>query len=170
MNVCLCALRHLRGLGCLCLVCLEFLASFHLHGAVDNPVGSQRLQPLHFHDHHLGSTDIIAGCCRPGVIHLFQRGQRGKKRIRNRHEAAKSFHFIYFTHSMPATVTMYSCSCSCSCSCCIKTFFMTYSRDDVSYLKYSRHYLNCWNIISHIICCCLNCLVTTPPAITTLQF
>lgn len=62
-------LRRLRWLGCFCLVCLEFLASFHLHGAVDNPVGSQRLQPLHFHDHHLGSTDITATCCRMGVIH-----------------------------------------------------------------------------------------------------
>lgn len=140
MNVCVCVLRHLRGLGCLCLVCLEFLASFHLHGAVDNPVGSQRLQPLHFHDHHLGSTDIIAGCCRPAVIHLFQRGQRGKKRIRNRREAAKSFHSIYFSHSMPATVTMYICSC------CVY-FFMTYSGDDISYLTHSCHYFNCWNII-----------------------
>lgn len=62
-------LRPLRWLGRFCLVCLEFLASFHLHGAVDNPVGSQRLQPLHFHDHHLGSTDITATCCRTGVIH-----------------------------------------------------------------------------------------------------
>lgn len=71
--MCACACSGpLRWLGCFCLVGLEFLASFHLHGAVDNSVGSQRLQPLHFHDHHLGSTDITVICCRPGVIHLLK--------------------------------------------------------------------------------------------------
>lgn len=74
-----CMLRLLRWLGCFRLVCLEFLASFHLHGAVDNPVGSQRLQPLHFHDHHLGSTDITATCCRTGVIHPLKEVTEQKK-------------------------------------------------------------------------------------------
>lgn len=53
-----CNERCSRWFGCLCLVGLEFLASLHLHGAVDNPVGSQRLQSLHLHDHHLRGRDI----------------------------------------------------------------------------------------------------------------
>lgn len=57
MSVCIWTNRPLRWLGCFCLVSLELLASFHLHGAVDNPVRSQRLQPLHFHDHYLESKD-----------------------------------------------------------------------------------------------------------------
>lgn len=61
-----------RWLGCFCLVGLEFLASLHLHGAVDNPVRSQRLQPHHFHDHHLGGTDNSVSLCRQGVIHLMK--------------------------------------------------------------------------------------------------
>lgn len=35
------------------MVRLEFLASFHLHGAVDDAVRSERLQTLNFHDHDL---------------------------------------------------------------------------------------------------------------------
>lgn len=55
-----CNERRSRWLGRLCLVGLEFLASLHLHGAVDNPVGSQGLESLHLHDHHLRSRDIRA--------------------------------------------------------------------------------------------------------------
>lgn len=80
-----------RWLGCFRLVCLEFLASFHLHGAVDNPVGSQRLQPLHFHDYHLGSTDIAATCSDSS----FERGH-GAKKVKSRQAAGKSFQ-IYTT-------------------------------------------------------------------------
>lgn len=76
-----CALRHLRGLGCLCLVCLEFLASFHLHGAVDNPIGSQRLQPLHFHDHHLGSADTHSDLLQPSSD--SSRTRRSKRKGEN---------------------------------------------------------------------------------------
>lgn len=68
-QTCICA--HLRWLGCLRLVSLELLASLHLHGAVNNPVRSQRLQPLHFHDHHLVSTGT-SECCKGEVIHLLR--------------------------------------------------------------------------------------------------
>lgn len=70
---------HSRGLGGLRLVCLEFLASFHLHGAVDDPVGRQRLQALHFHDHHLGGADTTA------VTHPAHAGQGVKERRRVSH-------------------------------------------------------------------------------------
>lgn len=38
------------------LVCLQFLPPLHLHGAVHNPVRSQRLQAHHLHDNHLEGT------------------------------------------------------------------------------------------------------------------
>lgn len=42
-----------HGFGGFCLVCLQLVAPLHLHGAVNDPVWSQRLQPLNLHDHHL---------------------------------------------------------------------------------------------------------------------
>lgn len=97
-----CTLGHLRGLGCLCLVCLELLASLHLHGAVDNPIGSQRLQPLHFHDHHLGSVDITAICCSPGVIHpaTWRSKRKGENLEQTRCRQILAV-FLDFIHSMP---------------------------------------------------------------------
>lgn len=95
-----CTLGHLRGLGCLCLVCLELLASLHLHGAVDNPIGSQRLQPLHFHDHHLGSADITVICCSPGVIHPARSKRKGENLEQTRCCQILAV-FLHFVHSMP---------------------------------------------------------------------
>lgn len=106
-----CTLGHLRGLGCLCLVCLELLASLHLHGAVDNPIGSQRLQPLHFHDHHLGSADITAICCSPGVIHpATWRSKRKGENLEQTRCCQILAVFLDFIHSMPmpARVTMHT--------------------------------------------------------------
>lgn len=105
------SLGHLRGLGCLRLVCLEFLASFHLHGAVDNPIGSQRLQPLHFHDHHLGSTDITAICCSPALIHTpGTEGQSVKRQNMERTRCCQILppFFSNLTQSMSATVAMHT--------------------------------------------------------------
>lgn len=105
-----CVHGHLRGLGCLCLVCLEFLASFHLHGAVDDPIGSQRLQPLHFHDHHLGSADITAICCSPAVIHPAHGGQSVKRENLERTRCCQipPPRSTSHTHSASATVAMHT--------------------------------------------------------------
>lgn len=108
MNVCTCMLRPLRWLGCFCLVGLEFLASLHLHGAVDNPVRSQRLQPLHFHDHHLRSTDTsVKVADRRRVIHLSK--QVIEQKVNSRCEGGKSFEFDrYFRNTIPATITIHT--------------------------------------------------------------
>lgn len=148
MNVLI--LRPLRWLGCFCLVSLEFLASLHLHGAVDNPVGSQRLQPLHFHNHHLGSTVITEISCRPGVIHLF-RGHRAKKSRTDVLLANpfKLYIYIYIT----ATATI--CSCRwCTNITCVHTEQPIKNTAILPVLKY-RHNLQC-----HILNIVLNCGVT----------
>lgn len=67
------ALFCLRWLGCFRLVSLELLSSLHFHGAVDNPVGSQRLQPLHLHDHHL-SAHIPCDALKISMLFKIARG------------------------------------------------------------------------------------------------
>lgn len=117
--------RHLRGLGRLRLVCLEFLASLHLHGAVDNPVGSQRLQPLHLHDHHLGSADITAICCSPGVIHpaAWRSKRKGVGSGADMTLPNPCRFFGLQTHGLPATVAMHKH--------CVRVV-MTHSGDELS--------------------------------------
>lgn len=47
------ATRILHGFRCFRLVRLQFLATFDFHGAVNDAIGCQRFQSLHFHDYDL---------------------------------------------------------------------------------------------------------------------
>ena len=47
------ATRNLHGFRCFRLVRLQFLATFDFHGAVNDAIGCQRFQSLHFHDYDL---------------------------------------------------------------------------------------------------------------------
>lgn len=103
--------RALRWLGCLCLVGLEFLASLHLHGAVDNPVWSQRLQPHHFHDHHLENTKNTSVKFADENDSSFETGHRATRRQWMWRWQILQFD-INVRNTLPATITIYTfCHC-----------------------------------------------------------
>lgn len=69
---------HWHGFRSFRLVRLQFLAAFHFHGAVDNPVGCQRLQPFHFHDNDLSAAKVT-----PSMTHETRANKERWKILKN---------------------------------------------------------------------------------------